>query len=208
MEHLIGLIGAAVVLFASTDIDDLLVLVGFFADSKFKIRHVVVGQYLGIAGLYGGSVVASLISLVVSPAYIGLLGLVPIAIGLQKAWALQKGSEASREELDGHEKVSAGQGNALSVAAVTLANGADNISVYTPLFATRTGYDIALIGVVFAVMTLLWLGIAYRLTRHRTIGAPIRTYGHRVVPFVLISLGVLILHGAGTFGLLRRLWQS
>jgi cadmium resistance protein CadD (predicted permease) len=204
MKHLVGLIGAAAALFVSTDIDDLFALVGFFADSKFNIRDVVVGQYLGIAGLYGGSVVASLLSLVVSPAYIGLLGLAPIVIGLKKAWALRKGLEASQEDLNDREKASAGHGNVLAVAVVTLANGADNISVYTPLFATRSGYDIALIGVVFAIMTLIWLAAAYWLTRHRTIGAPIRTYGHRVVPFVLILLGVLVLYDSGTFALLHR----
>jgi cadmium resistance protein CadD (predicted permease) len=204
MKHLVGLIGAAAALFVSTDIDDLFALVGFFADSKFKVRDVVVGQYLGIAGLYGGSVVASLVSLVVSPAYIGLLGLAPIVIGLKKAWALRKESEAIQEDLNDHEKASAGHGNVLAVAVVTLANGADNVSVYTPLFATRSGYDIALIGVVFGIMTLIWLAAAYWLTRHRTIGAPIRTYGHRVVPFVLISLGVLVLYDSGTFALLHR----
>jgi cadmium resistance protein CadD (predicted permease) len=204
MEHLVGLIGAAAALFVSTDIDDLFALVGFFADPKFKVRHIAVGQYLGIAGLYGGSVVASMLSLVISPAYIGLLGLAPIVIGLKKAWALRKGFKASEEELNDHEKASAGHGNVLAVAVVTLANGADNISVYTPLFATRPGYEIALIGVVFAIMTLIWLAAAYWLTRHPTIGAPIRTYGHRVVPFVLILLGVLVLYDSGSFALLRR----
>ena len=98
---------------------------------------------------------------------------------------------------------SGGRGNALAVAAVTIANGGDNISIYTPLFATRPALDIAVIGLVFAVMTAVWLGVAHWLTSHRTIGAPIRRYGQRVVPFVLIALGVLILHEAGTVELLR-----
>ena len=86
---------------------------------------------------------------------------------------------------------------------MTLANGGDNISIYTPLFAAHSGYDIAVIGVVFALMTLVWLWAAHWLTHHRTLGAPIRRYGHRVVPFVLIAIGILILHEAGTFELLR-----
>jgi cadmium resistance protein CadD (predicted permease) len=204
MEHLLGLIGIAVVLFASTNIDDVFVLLGFFADPKFRVRQVVIGQYIGIGGLYGASFVASLISLVVPPAYIGLLGLVPIVIGLKKGWELRKGASANEEKLKNQEKAAAGHGNVVAVAAVTMANGGDNISIYTPLFATRSGYDITVIGVVFAIMTLGWLGTAYWLTRHRTIGAPIRRYGHRVVPFVLIALGVLILYEAGTFELLRR----
>ena len=203
MEYLVGLIGLAVVLFVSTNIDDVFVLLGFFADPKFKMRQIVVGQYLGIIGLYGASVVASLISLVIAPAFIGLLGLAPIAIGLKKAWDLRKGADTGEADLEDHEKASTGHGNVVAVAAVTLANGGDNISIYTPVLAARSAYDVAVIGAVFALMTLVWLWAAYWLTHHRTLGAAIRRYGHRVAPLVLIALGVLILHEAGTFELLR-----
>lgn len=78
-----------------------------------------------------------------------------------------------------------------------------NISIYTPLFAIRSGFDIALIGAVFAVMTMVWIVAAHWLTNHRTIGIPIRRYGHKIVPLVLIALGVTILHEAGNFALLH-----
>ena len=203
MEQLLGLVGIAVVLFASTNMDDVFVLLGFFSDPKFRARQVALGQLLGIAALYGVSVVASLISLVVAPAYVGLLGLAPIAIGLKKLWDLW---HDDAEESDGDKdagKPVAGHGNILAVAAVTVANGGDNISIYTPYFANRTGYEIVIIGVVFALMTGLWLAGAHWLTSHRTLGAPIRRYGHRAVPFVLIALGCFILYEAGTFALLR-----
>jgi len=115
------------------------------------------------------------------------------------AWELRKGADPEDQKRDPGR-----HGNAVAVAAVTVANGGDNIGVYTPLFATRSAMDIAVIGVLFAVMTLAWLGAAYWLTHHRLIGAPIRRYAYRLVPFVLIALGVLILHEAGTLGLLRR----
>ena len=84
MESLFALIGTAIVLFASTNIDDVFVLIGFFADPKFRARDIVLGQYLGIAALFGVSVAASLLSLVISRTYVGLLGIVPILIGLKK----------------------------------------------------------------------------------------------------------------------------
>jgi len=82
------------------------------------------------------------------------------------------------------KKASAGHGKIVAVAAVTIANGCDNISIYTPLFATRAIDEIAVIAIVFALMTALWLGAAHYLVNHPRIGAPIRRYGHRVVPFV------------------------
>ncbi|MDL2401524.1 cadmium resistance transporter [Rhizobium mayense] len=204
MDYLFRTLGIAVVLFASTNVDDIFVLLGFFADPKFRPRQVVIGQYLGIAALYGASVLASLISLIIPAAYMGLLGLIPIFLGLQKLWTLRKGSEADDDPED-HEKASAGHGKIAAVAAVTIANGGDNIGIYTPVFATRTIDQIAIVGIVFTLLTALWLGAAHFLVNHRTIGAPIRRFGHRIVPFILVGLGILILHEAGTIELLSRL---
>jgi len=203
LELPVGVLGLAVVVFASTNVDDVFVLLGFFSDRKFRPRQVVIGQYLGITALYGTSVVASLISLVVPAAYIGLLGFAPIFFGLKRLWELRAGHGAEDDPQD-HERASAGHANIVAVAVVTMANGGDNISTYTPLFATRTVYEIAIFGLVFAAMTATWLAAAYYLTNHPTIGAPIRRYGRRVVPFVLVALGVLILYEAQTIQLLYR----
>ena len=86
---------------------------------------------------------------------------------------------------------------------MTVANGGDNVSVYIPLFAMRSGPNIAIMGVVFGIMTALWLSLAYWLTRHRTIGAPVRRYTRVLMPFVFIALGVFILYQAGTVQLLH-----
>jgi cadmium resistance protein CadD (predicted permease) len=40
METLFALFGMAIVLFASTNVDDVFVLIGFFADPKFRARDI------------------------------------------------------------------------------------------------------------------------------------------------------------------------
>jgi len=185
-----ALIGLAVLAFASTNIDDAFVLVGFFADKNFRTHDVVIGQYAGISALYMISVIAALISLVIPPAYIGLLGLAPIVVGIKKLYYLWRNPQT--EEPD-----TRGRGHRLAVAAVTLANGGDNIAVYTALFATRAGFEVPVIGIVFAVMTGLWCLGAHWLVNHRALGAPIRAQAQRIVPFVLIGLGILILIRTG-----------
>ena len=203
LEPYAALVVLAVGLFVTTDLDDLFVLIGFFSDTKYSPRQVALGQLLGVATLYGVSVVASLLSLVVSPAYIGLLGIFPIVIGARELWELWRAEPADDSEDAPSEHTR--QANLLTVAAVTVANGGDNMAVYTPIFATRSIADVAIIGVVFALMTLVWLIGAFWLTRHRTLGVPIRQYGHRVVPFVLVALGFYILHEAGTISMVRQL---
>lgn len=201
MESLLPLMGLAIVLFVSTNIDDVFVLLAFFADPRTRTRDIVIGQFLGIGALYAVSVIASLVSLVISEQYIGLLGIVPVLIGLAQLRGLWR--------LDDQDDVAVAQGFAasggriLAVAGITIANGGDNIGVYTPIFATRSAFEIALIGAVFAVLTGVWCVLARSLIAHPTLGAPIRRYGRYVVPFVLIGLGLLVLWEAGSIGLLR-----
>jgi cadmium resistance protein CadD (predicted permease) len=203
MQSFLALSGIAAVLFAWTNVDDLFVLLGFFSDPGFRARHVVIGQYAGITVLYGVSVLASLLSIVVPPAYIGLLGLAPIFMGFTKLYSLWRGAEASGDGRDAHANGSARAGrNILTVAMATVANSGDNISVYTPLFARRSALEVAVAGLVFAVMTALWCLLGHWLVHNPVLGAPIRRFGQRTVPFVLIGFGILILYEAGTFKLI------
>jgi cadmium resistance protein CadD (predicted permease) len=142
------------------------------------------------------SILASLISLILPPGYIGLLGVVPIGIGLNKLFSLWRSDEEAEE---GHKS---GVGNIFVVIAVTVANGADNIGVYVPVFATRTSTEISIIVLVFIVMVAMWLLLAHALVNHPVFGVPIRRYGHVIVPFALIAIGLMVLAEAGTISLL------
>ncbi|MDE1997119.1 MAG: cadmium resistance transporter, partial [Rhizobiaceae bacterium] len=125
LRELFGLIGFGIVVFISTNVDDVLVLLGFFSDPKFRTRQIVIGQFAGIAVLCGVSFIASLISLIIAPAYIGLLGLAPLFLGLKQLWERWTGADEEDGDPEDHEKAAAGHGNILAVAAVTIANGGD-----------------------------------------------------------------------------------
>ena len=204
MKSLLALIGLAIVLFASTNVDDVFVLVGFFSDKRFRARDTVLGQYLGIAALFIASVAASLISLVIPHAYIGLLGVIPILIGGRKLFELHQQPDQTEEALEHHSDANR-NGRVATVALVTVANGGDNIGVYTPSFATRSANEIIVIALIFAVMTALWCFVAHAVVNHPKLGSPIRRYGHRITPVVLVALGVLILYQAGSFEWMLRL---
>ena len=89
---LVAQLGLAVVVFASTNIDDIFVLLGFLVDPHFRLRNVVIGQYLGIIALIIASIAASVISLAVAPNYVGLLGILPVLIGIMRLTALLRDS--------------------------------------------------------------------------------------------------------------------
>jgi cadmium resistance protein CadD (predicted permease) len=185
----LALLALAVTLFASTNIDDLVVLIGFFADRRFRTRDIVAGQYAGLAILFLVSAAGSLLSLVIPKAYLGLLGIFPIVIGVKKLLDLRR---------DGPEAQNSSHGSIAGVALVTIANGGDNLGVYIPTFAVHSGNEIAVIAVVFVAMTALWCTLARWMVNHRRFGAPIRRYGHIIAPLVLIGLGITIIYSAGT----------
>lgn len=175
---------AGVAMFAATNIDNLFLTAALLSDRSFRARDVVLGTYAGIGALYAISAAGSLVSLVVPPAVIAFLGVVPIAIGLKQLWKREAAQTAA-----------VGQGGILAVAALNIAMGADNIGVYTPVFAASTAEAVAFYGGLFAVLIGLWCYAAHRLVNHPSIGAPVRRYGPRLVPYVLIALGLWILSG-------------
>lgn len=198
MGHFLFLVGLGVVVFASTNVDDILVLLGFFSDPRFRVRQVVVGQVLGIAVLTSTSIVLSLARLVIPAAYVGLLGVAPLGIGV---WKL-----LSRESPEADGQTPSPRVNVLAITAVTIANGGDNLAAYTPLFSTRRPWEVGCLAGVFLVMTGLWCILAHRLVRHPAVGRPIRQYGRFVLPWVLMAIGLYILFESGAPRLTSKLW--
>lgn len=180
-------LGRAIVAFAATNLDDIFVLTFFFAQKNLQIWRVVLGQYLGIAGLIVVSLVGFFASLVIPYKWISLLGLVPIAIGLKKLIGLK--CEKTDVEVRSAESF-------LTVATITFANGGDNIAIYTPLFASSTGSTLAITLITFGVMIALWCLAGYAIGNHFAVIRLIDRYGHILVPFIFIALGFYILLGS------------
>jgi cadmium resistance protein CadD (predicted permease) len=203
MESSFTLLGFAIALFASTNVDDVFVQIGFFADPKFHPRNIVFGQYAGITSLFAVSLVASLLSLMIPRLYLDLLGTAPILIGAKKLVDLHSERDKGEATLERHSNTCA-NGRSATVALVTIANGGDNIGIYAPAFAMRSSREITVIALAFVAMTALWCFAAHSMVSHPKLGVLIRRCGHRVAPLVLIGLGILILYQAGSFGLLFR----
>ncbi|HKP76139.1 MAG TPA: cadmium resistance transporter [Longimicrobiaceae bacterium] len=198
MTDLLGVLGVAVVVFASTNVDDVFLLAAFFADRHLRAHSVVLGQFLGIGALVAASAAAAWASLAVPDGYPAMLGAVPLALGIRKLWGLRRaGGEADLDDVNLREEERAEHrtySQVLAVAGVTVANGGDNLGVYIPLFA-RDPYLVPLYSLVFAMMTALWCFAAYRLVQNRMVGVRLRRYGHVALPIVLIALGVWLLTG-------------
>jgi cadmium resistance protein CadD (predicted permease) len=188
-------------LFATTNVDDLFLLVGFFSDRSVVPWQVVLGQIIGIGVLVAISLCAALAALAFSPSYVGLLGFAPIVLGALKFRALLVDGRAADAPAERRRFTS---GGAPGVALVTIASGSDNIGVYTPFLAAQKLAQIAIIVFVFLALTVMWCFTARWLVSHRATGAFLRRVAPIVLPIVLIVLGVSIIYSTGAGALVAQ----
>ena len=189
-------LGTAIVVFVATNVDDILLLAALFG-STLVARAVVAGQFIGIAVLTAVSVCAAYAATAVPAEWIRWLGLLPIALGL---WLLvrlwrRRGQNAPDHDDDVivEKKFEARlHSQVLAVAAITIANGGDNLGVYIPLFAKDVSALPLYIG-VFTVLTGVWCWLGHALVKNPVGGAVMERWAHILLPLVLIAIGVHIL---------------
>jgi cadmium resistance protein CadD (predicted permease) len=184
----------AVGLFLVTNIDDIIVLSLFFArgaGTRHLTARITAGQYLGFGAILAVSaLVAAGASTFLPTEAIPYFGLLPLVLGL---WAAFRGGD---DDDDDDRTV-----GVLAVAAVTFANGGDNIGVYVPVFLTVGTAGIIAYSIVFLLLVGL-LVLAARFIATRKPVAKVLERSERVLfPLVLIVLGIVILIEGGVFGL-------
>lgn len=194
MIDILGLVTIGVAAFVATNIDDIFVLMMFFSSLTFPVRQVVLGQFIGIGLLIAISALGSLISLVVPTYIIGLMGIIPIIIGIKNLVEIRKKNKSPSRQAMRNKKKNRSYFSFLSVAAITFSNGGDNIGVYVPLFSKyNTVSQITTLTTVFIAMTAVWCISSYYFMNHPLVASKIRHIGNIILPFVLIGLGIYIL---------------
>ena len=189
-------IGGAV--FVSTDVDDLVMLLALFADPAFDRRLIVIGQFIGMAILVLASVLIAALAVRVSREGAALLGVVPVAFGLRGIWKLWR-SRRCRGSTESAASFALGGGprtasQLIAVTVLTVSNGGDNLVTYVPLFAAAP-QRIPLYAAVFAALTTVWCALAYLCVNNRIVRAQAHRFGHTVLPFAMVLLGLWTLSG-------------
>jgi cadmium resistance transport/sequestration family protein len=195
---MIATIAAAVGLFAATNIDDIVVLtVLFLATTRGALPgwKVIAGQYLGFIALVAISVVAAAGLTIVPDEWVGFLGLIPLGIGLYGL--IRTLRRRGKDDDDNDDESAIRAGGLLGVAGITIANGADNISLYTPVFRTSPIADTVVTIVVFLILVAVWCLIARLVGTRRAVTEALEKVEHWLVPAVFIGLGLYILIESG-----------
>ncbi|MFN7677011.1 MAG: cadmium resistance transporter [Cyanobacteriota bacterium] len=197
METFVPAVLQASTAFVATNIDDLFILMLLFSRIRptFRAWQVVCGQFVGIGALVAISLLSLLGRLAVPESWIGLLGLVPISLGLsQLAETFDAGTVDPAPPDDGSTMAEGVIAGVIGVAALTIANGSDNISVYMALLANGDSLSVPVFLGTFALLTGAWCLLAWWLTRISALAPVLRRFRRDLAPVLLVVIGTLVLH--------------
>ena len=191
----------AIGLFATTNIDDIIVLSLFFARGAGQsgtTARILAGQYLGFAGILVAAILVTIgAGAFLPPAAIPYFGLIPLGLGLWAAWEAWRGDDDDDDEA----KVAGKKVGVGTVAGVTFANGGDNIGVYTPVFLSVEPLAVVAYCVIFLALVAVLVALARFVATRPPIAEVLERFEHILFPIVLIGLGIVILVSGGAFGL-------
>lgn len=173
--------------YIATNIDDMFINIFLYSQTKRGKDglSILAGKYLGTASLVAFSCLGAYGAQTFLGQYLPFLGLVPVFLGVKEILSASGGDDDSLPAASGRF--------VWTTAVLTVANGADNIGVYLPLFATFGKGQMAVMAAVFTVMTALWCLAAAKLAALPSVSNIMKKHSRAIVPAVYICLGLYIL---------------
>ncbi|KAJ6782049.1 hypothetical protein PWT90_03867 [Aphanocladium album] len=200
--HLGEAIGTACGAFAATNIDDIFVLVTFFAESAtnkaMSPLNILIGQYVGFTAITIISMIGFGISLALPSEPIGFLGFLPMLLGFWSLFdVIFSGDDDDDDDEGDQEQFHMTNATRIriitKVATITLINGGDNIGTYIPLFSQTRGAEIAVYVIVFYIGVGIWCLAAWLIMKQKHILMVAQKYAEKFIPFLYMGLGVFVI---------------
>lgn len=192
----------SIILYSGTAVDLLIILMLFFAKRKSRkdIINIYLGQFLGSVSLILLSLLfAFVLDYIPSKEILGLLGLIPIFLGLKVLLLGDSDGEAIAK--DGLRKDN--KNLIFLVAMITFAScGADNIGVFVPYFTTLNLANLIVALLTFLVMIYLLVFSAQKLAQVPSVGETLEKYSRWFIAVVYLGLGMYILIENNSFDML------
>ncbi|MBZ1352537.1 CadD family cadmium resistance transporter [Streptococcus sp. LPB0406] len=196
----------SIILYSGTAVDLLIILMLFFAKRKSRkdIINIYLGQFLGSVSLILLSLLfAFVLNYIPSKEILGLLGLIPIFLGLKVLLLGDSDGEAIAK--DGLRKDN--KNLVFLVAMITFAScGADNIGVFVPYFITLNLANLIVALLTFLVMIYLLVFSAQKLAQVPSVGETLEKYSRWFIAVVYLGLGMYILIENNSFDMLRTVF--
>ena len=190
MNEILIVVGVTAGAFIGTNMDNFLLLVTMY--SRY-FRH----PWAVTAGYVAGMILIAIITIAIGElgdlipiAYLGLLGVIPMMMGVFALWKLFRGPQP--DEVNSTFAGNSGLAIFTALIAIQLSNGTDTIITFSALYADSSDPSDFIVAPTFFTMVGIFSWVAYYSVRHPGLGQLLARYGKYVTPFILILVGFYI----------------
>ena len=190
MTNILLLVAVTVISFIGTNFENLLFLIVFLCNSNQPKSTVALGYLAGMAIIVGSARILSSVSNFVPSQFLGLLGLIPLSLGI---WELMQVLRQRIARSVPNVSVTSEPRSVFAISVIMIANGVDSLAVLAALFVD-TQWDLKwLVWGTTLGMTFVWFSLAVWLVRLQFFSQSRQRFIQMLMPFLLIGLGLYIL---------------
>jgi cadmium resistance protein CadD (predicted permease) len=187
--------------FVATSMDNLLILVILLGANAKRRSAVLLGSLVSSIAVICVSILGVALGSMVGSELIGYLGVVPLLMGCYLLYKIWRGG-VQEKNLSDLPAQSSDHGIWWTTFILMFSNSGDSIAVFLPLLAESGRESLLFIVGVYLLMALLWAGMSYLISGQAALARRIEKGGEKLVPFIMIAVGLYILSDSATDTLL------
>jgi len=191
MNETLIIIGVTIGAFIGTNLDNLFLLAAMYSRYARHAMMVTCGYLTGMVLVAGITILVGELGDMIPLAYLGLLGLIPMLMGVLALWKLFR--ENQPDENTGIASAASRLSVFFALLTIQLSNSMDSILTFSVLFADSATEADYLVAPTFFAMTIVFSGLAYYSVKHPRLSGVLSRYGRYITPFILILVGYYIL---------------
>ena len=200
---LITLTTLVVTTFAVTNLDNLIILVFLLGQSKGERHHVLIGFIASVILVVAASSIGILIGTMLIPNIVGYLGIAPLVIGAYLLYHQLTAGE--NKSAIATTTVHTPSRSWLTTVVLIFSTSADSIAVLLPLLSESGSTPTLLTVSIYLLTSILWCAIYLKIASNAGLAQRISARGEKLVPSVMIAVGIYVLSNTGTDSLVASM---
>ena len=198
---LVGLVGGS---FVATNLDNLLLLVMLLGANHERRLAVLAGFLASCVAVLAACALGLALSNFFDPEVLGYLGLAPLLLGCHMLYQLRQGRHAD-DGLPAVPTNASGQRTWFTAFIMLFSNSGDSVAVFLPLLAESARAPVLVLMVTYILIAVTWGALAYAIAGREVLARKIERRAEKVVPWIMIGVGLYILSDTATDTLVRAL---
>jgi cadmium resistance protein CadD (predicted permease) len=196
MDDILLAVTVSFMAYASTSIDNLFLLVTLSLHPKYGVAKVRQGYLLAVLVMIGICLLFAQGIQQLPAEFIPYIGLVPLGLGMLELWQLIRRSKS--KDITTPDIARGEGGSFLTIMLIMFTHSWDSIAVLAPLLSdTRPGLIGWMGASILTAAAILTFG-AQKTVGHAKIRSLLERYAPKILPFLLIGVGLYILTNTPT----------